>query len=512
LRDYAASLISDPGHSGPLKCPCCPRLLRVDDARVALDRRVVVGESRKSPLTGARVGTPGAATLLASPTSNKRNGEGSSLFLEPDNDDVDLISDSALELLERWDAKSRDELLRSMEDFRPCPHCSRGGNSGSDADFAGNARPSNQGGGYVTPDCLAPINEERERCAERLLIVAGNPSSTGIVLSYFVYYLYCTGRSAESDRCGAALQVLSAVLPSILIPILPHALRLLLATAARREILRPICVTCPCCLADFNLEASAELRPLNEDAPDAVAESASRRWKASNTRPCPRCASPILKEGGCNHMRCGRCRVEFCWACMRSRTRCRAYECTNGAPFGNAFGDGAMFAVRAGHDALDRERRAEQTLIERIDRVEALALRNLNYLPFRYTSMVGIIFATIGFNSSSDFFLDCARRVMSFANGFFFCGLKFLALILFWIIIRVRVRVHYASVSSNNAHRQRINIARPSSNEMIHNPIDTGRWRNNDESLEFIRPSRRPEFMSEEEQIAEAIARSFGER
>jgi len=31
---------------------------------------------------------------------------------------------------------------------------------------------------------------------------------------------------------------------------------------------------------------------------------------------CPECTSPILKSGGCNHMKCPSCRCSFCWLCM----------------------------------------------------------------------------------------------------------------------------------------------------------------------------------------------------
>ena len=39
-------------------------------------------------------------------------------------------------------------------------------------------------------------------------------------------------------------------------------------------------------------------------------------WIATNTKPCPRCKSPIEKTYGCNHMSCRQCRYEFCWLCM----------------------------------------------------------------------------------------------------------------------------------------------------------------------------------------------------
>ena len=248
MRDYAASLTSDPGHSGPLRCPCCPRLLRVEDARVALDRRrsrvVVHRGSGKSESNGG-VATPAGAAIQpeTSPKINRRKGCESLLFAGMESVDADDSTGdgSALEFLERWDDKARDAVLRSMADFRPCPHCGGGRKSGerssgsSDAVHAGDhAGPHNNGGGgFVTTECLAPINGERERNVERLLSMAGNPSSVAILISYLAYYSYCTGRtSARPDRgghCAVALHVLTAVMPSIVVPILPHAIRLLLA-------------------------------------------------------------------------------------------------------------------------------------------------------------------------------------------------------------------------------------------------------------------------------------------
>ena len=39
-------------------------------------------------------------------------------------------------------------------------------------------------------------------------------------------------------------------------------------------------------------------------------------WIASCTTRCPRCKSPIEKNGGCNHMTCKYCANEFCWLCQ----------------------------------------------------------------------------------------------------------------------------------------------------------------------------------------------------
>jgi len=39
-------------------------------------------------------------------------------------------------------------------------------------------------------------------------------------------------------------------------------------------------------------------------------------WMAINTKQCPSCHVPICKNGGCSHMRCSRCKYEFCWYCL----------------------------------------------------------------------------------------------------------------------------------------------------------------------------------------------------
>ena len=129
-------------------------------------------------------------------------------------------------------------------------------------------------------------------------------------------------------------------------------------------------MNCPCCYKDFNLEASAELQHASGASSGDGAEAATQQWKLSHTRPCPGCASPIIKDGGCNHVRCGRCRVEFCWACMRTRTSCKAFHCNNGAPFGNAVGIGSLL----------RNEEIGLTLVDRIGRVEAVSWRNLRSL------------------------------------------------------------------------------------------------------------------------------------
>merc|ERR1712100_281120 len=51
----------------------------------------------------------------------------------------------------------------------------------------------------------------------------------------------------------------------------------------------------------------------------ATDESENVNWMMANTKRCPKCRSPIEKNGGCMHMTCskagGGCGHEFCWMC-----------------------------------------------------------------------------------------------------------------------------------------------------------------------------------------------------
>jgi len=46
-------------------------------------------------------------------------------------------------------------------------------------------------------------------------------------------------------------------------------------------------------------------------------DSFSLLWKDLWTEACPGCGALIEKNGGCPHMKCARCNLDFCWTCMR---------------------------------------------------------------------------------------------------------------------------------------------------------------------------------------------------
>ncbi|ELU08282.1 hypothetical protein CAPTEDRAFT_96432 [Capitella teleta] len=45
-------------------------------------------------------------------------------------------------------------------------------------------------------------------------------------------------------------------------------------------------------------------------------DSETSNWIAANTKECPKCHATIEKDGGCNHMVCKRCKLDFCWVCL----------------------------------------------------------------------------------------------------------------------------------------------------------------------------------------------------
>ncbi|KAL1115064.1 hypothetical protein AAG570_007095, partial [Ranatra chinensis] len=66
----------------------------------------------------------------------------------------------------------------------------------------------------------------------------------------------------------------------------------------------------------------SEVRPEELEATSAETEDAANcLWLVTNSKPCPNCKSPIQKNEGCNHMKCSKCKFDFCWVCLESWKR-----------------------------------------------------------------------------------------------------------------------------------------------------------------------------------------------
>jgi ariadne-1 len=53
------------------------------------------------------------------------------------------------------------------------------------------------------------------------------------------------------------------------------------------------------------------------------------QWLSAHTKPCPRCAKPVEKNGGCNLVLC-RCGQAFCWLCGRGTGRAHTWTAIEG--------------------------------------------------------------------------------------------------------------------------------------------------------------------------------------
>jgi hypothetical protein len=320
LQHYAAIQVQDPSHTGPLKCPVCPQVLRRKDAMVALLQ------------------------------SNTGDGD-------------DNGNDSSNLLLRQWDEKIRNQLLRALPSYRACPHCSNittESTSNSTTTSSTTKKEKNAGGGFVTPTCLAPQYEERHDEASKVLRQGSALALGGLTLAYVCMALYISKLAPSSsplvDLFFLLVPLAVAVRPNFLL------LRRHVAHEARHALFRPIQVECPCCLGSFALP--------NNDSSMILEDAASQQWMDRHARPCPSCSAPISKQGGCNHMACPNCQANFCWACMQLRSTCRAYQCTNGSPFGNAIPSNSSPATAtATATATVANAQVEDSLLHRIDSI-----------------------------------------------------------------------------------------------------------------------------------------------
>ena len=95
----------------------------------------------------------------------------------------------------------------------------------------------------------------------------------------------------------------------------------------------------------------------------------SKFWIKKNSKPCPGCKAPIVKEVGCNHMHCTRCDCQFCWVCLTDfHNELNSHICNKYDPSAN--------------DSTEEGRKTFYvTRFEAHDQAEKFAQTQLNAMP-----------------------------------------------------------------------------------------------------------------------------------
>ncbi|XP_064598005.1 ankyrin repeat and IBR domain-containing protein 1-like [Liolophura sinensis] len=75
----------------------------------------------------------------------------------------------------------------------------------------------------------------------------------------------------------------------------------------------------PCSCGNWKTwhEKISEIKPEQLSCTEVETETAANfLWLVTNSKACPNCKSPIQKNEGCNHMKCTKCKHDFCWVCL----------------------------------------------------------------------------------------------------------------------------------------------------------------------------------------------------
>ena len=121
-------------------------------------------------------------------------------------------------------------------------------------------------------------------------------------------------------------------------------------------------IQCPGCLIKICAgchSAAHERRTCNAvQAEKEKNDELFQKWlKTSGAKYCPKCSIPLLKDGGCNHVRCGACRTHICWVCLKAfkdeGEKESVYEHIRREHGGNRFGDTHVVAWEARLEDVD---------------------------------------------------------------------------------------------------------------------------------------------------------------
>ena len=94
--------------------------------------------------------------------------------------------------------------------------------------------------------------------------------------------------------------------------------------------------------------------------------------KTSGAKNCPKCSIPLLKDGGCNHVRCGACGTHICWVCLKAfkdeGEKESVYEHIRREHGGSVFGEAHVVAWEALPEDID-----EATVLATLSVVDDIA-------------------------------------------------------------------------------------------------------------------------------------------
>ena len=133
---------------------------------------------------------------------------------------------------------------------------------------------------------------------------------------------------------------------------------------------------------------------------------------------------------------------------MRKRSSCSSYQCSNGSPYGNAFGDGSRRAVQQGLVSQEREQQEGLSLLERIDSIEAEANRNLIVFSQLSAHIASAPAVFIGIAAAHNLPLICSLAAVLFSK------IGLLAIVLF-LSLRSRLEARRAHWERERNHQAR---------------------------------------------------------